>query len=345
VDAGLTRALVLAATVPLLLSGCYYGHLAHGQYELVSKRTPIEKLLRRPATSPALRDRLTKALEARRFASRELKLPDNGSYTTYADLGRPFAVWNVFATPELSLQPQEWCYPVFGCQSYRGYYELERGEELAAQLRAEGMDVFVAGVGAYSTLGWFDDPILNTMRGADDELAATIFHELAHQVEFAAGDTAFNESFATFVEQEGLRRYLKEQPELAQAAERRRQRREQVAALMMRSRARLVEIYASAEPNGEKRQRKLREFERLRQEYAELRAGWGDDRGYDAWFKGELNNARLLPFGLYNRWVPAFAALFRRQQGDWVAFYREVGELGNLDKAEREKRLEQLLLP
>lgn len=341
-DPGLTRRLALAAAVPLLLSGCYYGHLAHGQYGLISKRAPIEKLLRDPATSPALRDRLTKALEARRFASRELQLPDNGSYMTYADLGRPFAVWNVFATPELSLRPHEWCYPFLGCQSYRGYFERERGEVLAAELRAEGLDVFVAGIGAYSTLGWFDDPILSTMRGADEELAGTIFHELAHQVEFVAGDTAFNESFATFVEQEGLRRYLKEQPELSQAAERRQQLRAAVVALILRSRERLEAIYASSAPDGEKRHRKGLEFERLRQQYADLRAGWGDDRSWDGWFAGDLNNARLLPFGLYSRWVPAFAALFREQQGDWPAFYRAVGELAELDEDARRQRLEQL---
>lgn len=333
---------MLAAAVPLLLSGCYYGHLAHGQYELLSRRTPIAKLLADPATSPALRERLTKALEARRFASRELGLPDNGSYRTYADLERPYAVWNVFAAPELGLRAHNWCYPVLGCMAYRGYYDHARAEAMARELRAEGLDVFIAGIGAYSTLGWFDDPLLSTMRGADDELAGTIFHELAHQVAFAEGDTEFNESFASFVEQEGLRRYLAAQPALARAADRRQQRRTDVVGLILRSRARLGEIYADEAPDGEKRHRKELEFERLRQEYADLRAGWGDDRSWDGWFAGELNNARLLPFGLYNQWIPAFAALFQQQKGDWGAFYREVDALAEMNKEQRQQRLEAL---
>ncbi|MGQ0587262.1 MAG: aminopeptidase [Gammaproteobacteria bacterium] len=340
-DAGLRRA-ALAAALAAPLSGCYYGHLLKGQVALLSAREPIDELIASPTTDAVLRARLERAQDARRFASRELKLPDNGSYTSYADLGRPYAVWNVFAAPELALEPHEWCYPLLGCLAYRGFYDVERAKREAAELGEEGLDTFVAGIGAYSTLGWFDDPLLNTMRGEDDALAGTIFHELAHQVVFADGDTAFNESFATFVEQEGLRRYLAADPALAQAAARRQQREDDFLGLMMSARTRLEAVYQGDGTADERRAGKREAFERLRQDYASLREQWGGDGRYDGWLAGELNNARMLPFGLYNRWVPAFAALFERELRDWRAFYRAAGELAELEEAERREQLARL---
>ncbi|MGH8442797.1 MAG: aminopeptidase [Nevskiaceae bacterium] len=340
-DAGLKRA-ALAAAAALSLSGCYYGHLLKGQVELLSQREPIDQLIASPTTDAALRARLQRAQDARRFASRELKLPDNGSYTAYADLGRPYAVWNVFAAPELSLEAHEWCYPLLGCLAYRGFYDPKRAEVEAADLHDEGLDVSVTGVPAYSTLGWFDDPLLSTMRGSEDALAGTIFHELAHQVAFADGDTAFNESFAAFVEQEGLQRYLAADPALAQAAARRQQREDEFLALMMGARSRLEAVYAGGGSDAERRAGKLEAFERLRQDYAALKQRWGGDGRYDGWFAGELNNARLLPFGLYQARVPAFAALFRQQDGDWARFYAEVKKLAKLDDEQRQSRLDEL---
>ena len=340
-DAGLARALLVAAAAALL-SGCYYGHLIGGQYDLLSRREPIDDLIARSGTDPALRRRLERALDARRFASRELKLPDNGSYTSYADLGRPYAVWNVFAAHELSLQAHEWCYPLLGCLAYRGYYDPKRAQDEAQDLREEGLDVLVSGIAAYSTLGWFDDPVLNTIGGTDDDLAGTIFHELAHQVEFADGDTAFNESFASFVEQEGLQQYLKAAPELVAAARERQRRESQFIALMLAARERLEAVYAGPAPDDDKRAAKRAEFERLRRDYDALKAQWGGDARFDGWMGGELNNARLLPFGLYQAWVPAFAALFRQHGGDWQRFYAGVKQLARLDEDERRQRLEDL---
>ena len=343
-DPGLARRAGLAAAfcAAPLLSGCYYGHLMHGQYDLLSRREPIDQLIARPDTDPALKVRLQHALEARRFATRELGLPDNGSYTQYADLGRPYAVWNVFAAPELSLQGHEWCYPMLGCLAYRGFYDPQRAADAAQALREEGLETFVAGIAAYSTLGWFDDPLLNTIGEAEDVIAGTIFHELAHQVVFAKGDTAFNESFATFVEQEGLRRYLKDAPGLAQAARERQQRQAAFVAMVLGCRQRLEAVYAGAAADAEKRERKRAEFDRLRRDYLALKESWGGDDDYDGWFTGELNNARLLPFGLYHAWVPAFAALFREKNGDWPLFYKAVAELADLDADARRKRLEEL---
>jgi predicted aminopeptidase len=329
VDAGLIRGLALAACAAPLLSGCYYGHLAWGQVELMSRREPIADLVAQPGTDPALRRKLEAALAARAFASRTLRLPDNASYTSYADLGRPYAVWNVFAAPELSLQAHEWCYPFLGCLAYRGYYDPARAQAAAQELRGQGLDVFVAGVRAYSTLGWFDDPLLNTIGDSEDAVAGTIFHELAHQVAFADGDTAFNESYASFVEQEGLRRYLDGTPALADAARRRLERQAAFVAQMLDGRRRLEAIYAGSAPDGEKRRLKQAELARL-----------GRDVGLPP--GDELNNARLLPYGLYQAWVPAFAALFREQGGDWAAFHARVRELAELDEDARRQRLEEL---
>ncbi len=340
----LFRAAVLAATA--LLAGCqigYYAHLLRGQYELLARREPIADLIAAKTTDPGLKNRMERALDARRFASRELGLPDNGSYTGYAELGRPYALWNVFAAPEFSLQPKEWCYGLVGCLAYRGYYDLPRAEAMAADLRAEGLDVQVAGVPAYSTLGWFDDPLLSSMlNGSDDGVAGTIFHELAHQQLFVKGDTAINESFASFVEEQGLRDYLRDVPALAGAAGLRHERHAQFTALVLDCRRRLEVLYASEQPEAEKRRAKQAEFERLRRDYVQLRSSWGGPGDYDAWMAGEFSNAKLLPFGLYYEWVPAFAALFRESGENWPEFYRAAAALSKLAPEMRRMRLEEL---
>ena len=195
----------LAATaIALALAGCaqlqYYFQAAQGQYALWSDARPIEDWLGDPATDPVLKARLEKALLIRRFAVRQLGLPDNASYKNYAALSRPFVLWNVVATPELSLRPIQWCFPIAGCVSYRGYYSKQDALAYAAELRAEGDDVQVGGVPAYSTLGWFSDPLLSTfINYSDAELARMVFHELAHQVVYVPGDSQFNEAFATSV--------------------------------------------------------------------------------------------------------------------------------------------------
>ena len=331
----------LVAALAALLSGCYYGHVMHGQLQLLTAREPIAEVLADPKTEPELRKRLQRALDARSFATRELGLPKNGSYTTYADVGRPYAVWNVFATPALSLQAREWCHLFIGCLAYQGYYDRARADRTAAELRRQGLDAFVAGIPTYSTLGWFDDPLLSTMRGGEDEIAGMIFHELAHQVTFAAGDTAFNESFATFVEQEGLRRYLKDAPELAKAAERRQRWEAGYRRIMFAARKRLAETYDSELTDAEKASRKQAVFERLRKDYVKLRRAWRSDWSEDTWLT-QPNNAILLPFGLYHAWVPAFAVLLQKHDGDWQKFYAAAEELAGLGAKERHARLEAL---
>lgn len=336
-------------TLAVLLSGCssvgYYGQLAEGQWQLLRARQPLDRVIADPATSPALRQRLLFAEKARGFASTQLKLPDNGSYRVYADLGRPYVVWNVFATPELSLQPVTRCFPIAGCVAYRGYYRQGAARGAAALMRQEGLDVYVGGVEAYSTLGWFDDPILSTMTGwGEERLATVIFHELAHQRFYVPDDTEFNESFASFVEQEGTRQWRAARG-LAAVGEEQGQQRDQFIRLVLASRERLQAIYGGPLDDAHKRLAKLAEFERLRREYRQVRDGqWGGDKRYDAWMYGPMNNAKLLPFGLYDQWVPAFAALFRKVDGDWARFYQRVEALGRLSGEARKAALERLVV-
>lgn len=336
---------LLAVALLPLLSGCevgYYAHLARGEYKLLAAREPIDELLVRPGIDAALKTRLEHARDARAFATTALALPDNDSYTDYADLGRPYAIVNVMATPEFSVEPHPWCYFIWWCYAYRGYYDLEQAKAEGKRLRDEGLDVMLGYVPAYSTLGWTDDPILNTMGQDDAVIASTIFHELAHQVEYARNDTAFNESFATFVQEQGLRLYLKDEPELARDVELKQRHKTQFVALMLGVRRRLETLYQSGLPAEVLRERKHEKFERLTLDYAALKKGWGGDTRMDFWMQGELNNATLLSFGIYDEWVPAFAALFKSVQDDWPRFYQEVHVLADLGDVERHRRLKAL---
>ncbi|WP_219094774.1 aminopeptidase [Pseudomonas sp. UMAB-40] len=331
----------------LLLSGCagvsYYSQLASGQLQLLRAREPVAEVVADPSRDPMLRAHLVQSQKARTFASQQLHLPDNQSYRLYADIGRPFVVWNVFATPEFSLTPQNHCFPIAGCVAYRGYYSQSAARGEAALQRLKGMDVSIGGVEAYSTLGWFNDPILSSMMGwGDERLATLIFHELAHQRFYVKHDTEFNESFATFVEQEGTRQWRASRS-LAPDNGAQAQHRDQFIQLVLDTRTRLEKLYALPLPTDQMRQRKAAEFERLRLEYRQLRdSRWAGDKRYDAWINAPMNNARLLPFGLYDQWVPAFAALFRQEGGDWLKFYAAVEQLGAMPVDKRKAALKAL---
>jgi predicted aminopeptidase len=303
---------VLLACVAL--PGCYYMHLASGQLEMNRRREPIDEAIARSGTDETRKRRLELAVRARDFAMSGLALPDNGSYRTFADLGRPYATWNVFAAPEFSVAPKRWCFPIAGCVSYRGYFDAERAFDEAGRLRARGYDVHTGPSIAYSTLGHLRDPVLNTMLGyGDSELAAFIFHELAHQAVYAQGDSDFNEAFANVVETEGLRRWLVREGrpgELERFLAQRRRERES-AALMVETRRRLAALYARRLPPAEARAEKAAEFARLRDA---LVAG-----GYPA--TGDFNNARLVAVATYERCVPALYAELARVGNDLPAYY------------------------
>ncbi|MEW6312895.1 MAG: aminopeptidase [Pseudomonadota bacterium] len=327
-----------------LLAGCaspaYYWQAASGQLEIWRKSRPIENVMADDAQPDELKQQLKLAARLREFASRELALPDNRSYRVYADLQRPYAVWNVFAAPEFSMHPREWCFPFAGCVNYRGYFSREGAEDYAATLRADGYDVYVGGVPAYSTLGWFDDPLLNTfIRYSDAQLAQLLFHELAHQVLYVAGDTTFNESFAVTVEQEGVQRWL---ACCGSAAERVRHAAAQAAraefvALVRRTRERLEALYRSGIGAVEMRAEKVHILGEMRAEYEQHRDEWG--AAYERFFAQELNNAQFAAVAAYSDWLQAFQALLAREGGDLARFYAAVRELAKLPKEARVARL------
>jgi len=340
--------LIAIAAMSFWLSACgsvrYYAQAVHGQGELIAHRRPIDRLLRDPRTDPELAARLRLALQARRFASRQLGLPDNRSYTGYVQLDRAYVVWNVFAAPRYSVQAVPQCFPVAGCVAYRGWFSEVAAKADAARLRADGDDVWIGGVPAYSTLGWFADPILSSMlRWGDDQLASTIFHELAHQLIYVKSDTSFNESFATFVQQQGLRawrasRGLSPQNDDNQAMD------DGFTRLVLDLRERLKTLYASGVDEAGMAAGKQHEIAAFRERYEGWRQQhWPGDHRYDAWVAQPINNARLLPFGLYDEWTPAFATLFQRAERNWPAFYAEVRALAREPKARRDGDLQALL--
>jgi predicted aminopeptidase len=338
--------LLLALAVAACAAPSYYFQALGGEAEILSQRRPIREVLDDPATSARTRQRLELVLRLREFASRALQLPDNASYRSYVELHRPYAAWNVFATPALSLEPHKWCFLIAGCVPYRGYFSQAAAQRFAARLQRQGEEVYVGGVLAFSTLGWFDDPVLSTFLDRPEaELAGLLFHELAHQKLYVRGDTRFNESFATAVELEGVRRWFDQHgsPQQAEVYRQQLQRREQFAALVLRHRERLAQIYASNLQEDAKRAAKLRAFAALREDYAALKAGWGGDTAYDGWFAGGLNNAKLLAIGLYTEYVPAFQRLLAQHHGELAAFYRAAEQLARMPRAARAAALRALL--
>jgi predicted aminopeptidase len=320
----------------------FYSQAVGGPLEIFQKQKPIRTVLAQPDTQPKLKQKLELVLDLRQFAAKELHLDPDQHYLRYADLGREHVVWNVHAAPEFSMEPKSWWYPFVGNAKYRGFFTEKAAREYGEKLRKENLDVYVEGVDAYSTLGWFKDPVLNTfIYDRDSALAETIFHELAHQRVFISGDTDFNEAFATAVGEEGVRRWLKahDDPETRKKYLSSRHRKEQFVELVLGARKELKAIYAQEIPDAEKRVAKERALEKLRANYQKLKAEWGGYPGYDHWFSGPLNNAQLNTVATYYTLVPAFEKLLTENGGDLEKFYAAVERLGKLDTAERREKL------
>jgi len=334
------RILLLCLVLLPSLSGCYLIQAAAGQMQIVARREPIAKVLADPATPPALRTRLEYVAAARDFASQQLGLPDNTSYRSYADLKRPYVIWNVFATDEFSVDPRRWCFPIAGCVVYRGYFNEATAQRYARRLRLRGVDAIVGPVAAYSTLGYFQDPVLNTMLGwSDASLAGTLFHELAHQVVYVAGDSEFNEAFATVVEEAGLQRWLDQQGRASEidAYHLQRRRGEQFVELLLITRERLRQLYRTRLPPAQMRDRKHQEFGLLKYRYELLKRGeWQGYSGYDRWFDRALNNANLISAATYYGCIPGFEALLSSLGGDLPRFYEEVRKVSESKAARAE---------
>jgi predicted aminopeptidase len=345
---------VAAFGVAVGVSGCatvgYYAQAVGGHLGLMHRARPVSEWLVDEHTPAALRERLRLTQRLRDYAVSELKLPDNPSYRAYADLGRNAAVFNVVAAPELSLQLKTWCFPVLGCVGYRGYFDRAPADKLAAELQAEGWEVSVYGVPAYSTLGWSNwmggDPLLNTfVNWPEGELARLIFHELAHQVAYADDDSTFNESFATAVERIGGQRWLQQHASAEARAEYAAldARRQDFRGLTLRYREQLSALYASPAADDDKRRRKQALMAAMRVDYAQMKAErWNGFAGFDGWFE-RSNNAALGVQAVYNELVPAFERLYEQCGGDFRRFYAEVSALAALPKSERRAKLDAVV--
>jgi len=336
------RLRLLCALAALALCGCstigYLAQAAHGEWQLMHARRPIERVIADPTTAPKLKARLALVEDIRAFAVTDLYLPDNHSYRSYSDLKRPYAVWNVVAAPSLSVQPRRWCFPVAGCIDYRGYFHEQKARRFAARLAANGDDVLVEGVTAFSTLGHFADPVLNTMLRYDDlELAGVIFHELAHQLIYVRDDSKFNESFAVTVETEGLARWLRargRQNDMPHYSEERRIE-QAINEAFVAARAQLKTLYVSSLPREQKRQRKEEILTRTGQEVLAIEQRAHMHSEYDRWIHAGLNNAHLAAVGTYFDCVGGFEQLLRQQQGDLPQFYAAVRRMARDPAARR----------
>ena len=348
-----TKFIALSAVTLLMITtnSCttltYYEHSISGHLEIMQKSRPIETILQQKNISSELRTSLQQVMEIRKFASAVLFLPDNRSYSSYADLGRIYVVWNVVATPEFSLEPLNWCYLVVGCLTYRGYFSKAEAATYAQVLQAEGYDVNIAGVTAYSTLGWFADPVINTMLRYDSIfLARVIFHELAHQLFYFADDTEFNEAFADTVAEYGVKCWLKDNNMMKDLME-----FEQTLAgekafnqLIFKYKIKLEDLYHSTMNTNEMRQQKQIIFDTLHRDYDQLHTSWPDPEDYAAWFNTGINNAKLALVLTYKDLVPSFYEILSRGNYDLRQFYRTVGRLAECDKTTRRQVLASNLL-
>ncbi|MFE8070575.1 aminopeptidase [Marinobacteraceae bacterium S3BR75-40.1] len=346
----LTRVACLASL--LLLTACselaYYGQAAYGQVALLSDRRPLQAVIDDPETPPAWREALAQIPGLRTFARQQLALPVGDTFDSFVDLDRPYVVWNVLATPPYQVKLRQWCYPIVGCQAYRGYFQRDDARDFARQLEEEGLETWAPGIVAYSTLGWFDDPVLSSfLHLSPDRRSALIFHELAHKVVYVDGDTTFNESFATAVELEGLQRWLEASdasPERFDAALARLRMEDDFVSLIQATAQRLEALYARADQLSREHldEAKAEIFARLRERYQALKAGWSEPSPYQHFFEGPLNNAKIAVVGQYHQWVPAFRQLLREQNGDFGRFYDAVEALGEEPAKQRSARLQQL---
>jgi predicted aminopeptidase len=320
----------------------YYEQAIDGQMEIMQKQQPVSNLIENPETPAHLRKKLLLVQSARRFAEKELLLPVNDHYLSYVELNRPYVVWNVFAAPELSLTPETWCFPIVGCVTYRGYFKEADARRFSDALAQKGLDVYIGGAIAYSTLGWFDDPILSTFLNLSaSDTVALIFHELAHGLLYIKDDTAFNESFATAVEQEGLKRWqlFYNQSKGYTVWQRKRRHRQKFTDLVIKYRTRLEALYKSNLSTEKKRNQKADVFNQMQSEFRALKLNHPEMSVYNAWFNRPLNNAQLISVSTYHDWVPAFSQMLLDSRGDLEEFYERCRQLAKKNPQERHRIL------
>jgi len=337
---------ILITMIFFLLQGCssfgYYWEKIQGHTEILDKQQPVQEVIDNPETSVETRKRLVNTQQARDFASEVLLLPDNDSYRNYADIGRDYAVWTVVATPPYSVKPEQWCFLFVGCLSYRGYFSKQSAENFADELRKKNMDVYIAGTKAYSTLGWFDDPLLNTMLYKSEAYrVGIIFHELAHQQMYVEDDTAFNEAFASTVELEGIKLWFAKQDDPEKFAKYliMKKRDQSFKKLLLQTRKDLEELYSTKLKTELMQIKKENIFIKLKSNYEKLKSRWNGYTGYDKWMAQKLNNAHLALVATYNDFIPAFSALYKASNSNFKKFYENVKFLKEQDIEQRHHRL------
>ncbi len=333
----------------LSLSGCstvsYYSQSAKGHLSLMVKRKPIAQLLKDDSVSEQRKKELKLVQEIRTYASERLKLPNNGSYTKFVELHRKAVTWNLVVTPKYSMTPSQWCFPIIGCISYKGYFSEHKATSEAKQLAALGYDTFVAESTAYSTLGWFNDPVVSTMLDHGVLLTAeTIFHELAHQRVYHKSDSDFNEAFASAVGQVGTRLWLKEKhPKSLAAYDDYLKKQQQFIGLLLATTEKLKKLYKIKMSDAETEKKKQAIIKGLKLQYTKLKKSWGGYNAYDAWFDKPINNARLALVGVYFQQIPIFVRVLESYHGDFERFYKEMKKLEKYTKEERNQRLKKLI--
>ncbi len=329
----------------VLISGCstvhYYAQSIQGQFEIIQKRQNISHLLDNNDLSNSLRKKLETVLELREFSINQLGLPNNNSYLSYADLERNFVIWNIFATEEFSLYPIKWCYLIVGCLDYRGYFLESDAKQHATVLKEQGYDIYLGGVSAYSTLGWFDDPVLNTMlRWSDIQLATVMFHELAHQQLYIKNDTEFNESYAEAVATIGVIKWLEQSPDNNLLFEymQSKSQEKQFIALIMKYKSLLSELYLSETSKELMRGQKEVIFKQMEDEYKMLSRHWRKDH-YTHWFSTGLNNAKLAAIVTYRQYTSSFISIFNKLDRDLDRFYSLIISLSHCKQMKRKEIL------
>jgi predicted aminopeptidase len=331
----------------LLLSACsqfnYYAQSINGHFELMGKQEKIINLIEANNVSPTRKKQLKQLTEVRKFASESLDLPENNSYTRFVELGRAAVTWNVVATPRYSMTPKQWKFPVVGQLGYKGFFKKEAAEAEARALQSQGYEVFVVESSAYSTLGWFDDPVVSPMLSQGLLPAIeTMFHELAHQRLYFPGDTAFNEAFATAVAQEGVKHWLRwKSPQKVAKYEEYLQKRAQFLTLLLSTNNDLQKLYAQGLEQRIMEVRKQVIYARMNKEYTRLKLSWHGDNRYDDWFDKPVNNARLALVGMYHQRVAFFVALLSRCEQDFSCLYRTLDDLIDYSPEERVTFLER----
>ena len=343
------RARILLLVMTLLLASCvspaYYFQAAKGQWQIMHARQDISDLLADPDTPDELARQLNLVSKILTFAGRELDLDAEGSYQSYVDTKRNVLVWNVIAAPEFSLTAKRWCFAVAGCVPYRGYFSREKADKLAQDLTGKSLDVTISPASAYSTLGWFDDPVLNTMlRRNDAQLVAYLFHELAHKTFYLRGDTAFNEGFARFVEQYGVLIWLENHQQLDEAVQwhAARNAASDFNQLVLRYRQQLTALYTSTAGEQRMRQDKQIILAELRSDYDQMvDHNWNGENYFSAWFNTPLNNAKIALMNSYEGGHCAFSDLMAQAENNMNKFHSLVQIQAKLSDTSRSAWLNQ----